>query len=304
MSEIQFNRTFTPRYGVVETIAPGTRRILANNPGPFTFHGTGTYLIGQGEVAVIDPGPAIPSHIENILSALGPTETITHILITHTHTDHSAGAALLKAQTGAPTFGFAPHATGDIDADSMEAGVDRDFEPDFAVQDGEHLRSGDWDIEAVHTPGHCSNHLCFSYKNQNLLFCGDHLMAWSTTVIIPPDGSVRQYLQSLEKLKTRKEKTYWPTHGAEIANPLRFIDQVIRHRKERIYRINASVREGCHDPGAIRQRLYSDIAPSLYKAAELSILASLQYLIEEKAVIRVNQESGATGFFATDRRRP
>ncbi|NKB77658.1 MAG: MBL fold metallo-hydrolase [Gammaproteobacteria bacterium] len=275
----------TPEYGIVERLTPGIRRVLAHNPGPFTYQGTGTYLVGNGEVAVIDPGPSIPSHVDNILSALEPREVITHILITHTHADHSPAARLLKARTNAATFGFGPHGGSADETDSMEAGIDRDFTPDFELLDGECLRTENWEIEAVHTPGHCSNHLCFAYLDENTLFCGDHLMAWSTTVILPPDGNVRDYLQSLEKLAHRNESTYWPTHGPSIVEPHQYIDQIMSHRRQRIDQIRSSLKNAPATLSELRKALYPEIPTRLYTAAEYSILASIGYLTEEGDVI-------------------
>ena len=295
---IQFNRCFTPRYGLPEKVAPGIRRVLAHNPGPFTFHGTATYLVGHGEVAVIDPGPLMPAHVDNIVSALEPTETISHILITHTHADHSPAAGLLQHKTGAPTFAFGPHPAIFSDADKFEAGVDRHFVPDFLLNDGERIAGSDWEIEAVHTPGHCSNHLCFAYKNQNTLFCGDHLMAWSTTVILPPDGNIKHYLASLDKIKQRPEQVYWPTHGPAINNPFELADQVICHRLERIKQILSSVQAGYGDITSLRTLHYPDIPPELYRAAEFSILGSLEYLLEEGVITRHDTDSQPGTFSA------
>ena len=277
---MEFNRNFTPKYGECETLSPGVRRVLAQNPGPFTFYGTGSYIIGKGEVAVIDPGPHIPSHIDNILNALSPKETVSHILVTHTHADHSSGVSLLQSKTGAPTFGFGPHGGVSEPSESMEAGVDRDFVPDFFLDDGEKLQGANWTIEAVHTPGHCSNHLCFAFENENTLFCGDHLMAWSTTVILPPDGSVGAYLESLHKLKARSESIYFPTHGAAITNPKEYIEQTIAHRQSRIDEIKTALCDSAQTLSTLRQRFYPDIQSSLHVAAECSIMASLTYLIE------------------------
>ncbi len=286
------------KYGAVENPAPGIRRVLAQNPGPFTYHGTGTYLIGKGEVAVIDPGPSLPGHINNILGALEPGEVITHILITHTHADHSPGARLLKTFTNAATFGFGPHGGCADNTDSMEAGIDRDFVPDFELEDGEILRGENWEIEAVHTPGHCSNHLCFVYLNENTLFCGDHLMAWSTTVILPPDGNMQDYLKSLEKLTLRKEQIYWPTHGPSITDPHQVINQTISHRKQRIEQIQSALGRTRATLSELRKQLYPDTPPELHTAAEYSILASIGYLIEKGNVVCEAPGDWSSNFFA------
>ena len=187
MTGIPFNHEFEFRYGIIEPVADGIRRIVARNPGPFTGPGTGTYIIGRGEVAVIDPGPMLPDHVDALLAGLGK-ESVSHILVTHTHADHSPAARLLRQRTGAPVFAFGPHARDS--AGELEGGVDREFKPDFLLDDGEVIPGDGWSLEVVHTPGHCSNHICFAWPGTGALFCGDHIMAWSTPVIIPPDGSV------------------------------------------------------------------------------------------------------------------
>ena len=189
---------------------------MAPNPGPFTGPGTGTYIIGRGEVAVIDPGPMLPDHVDALLAGLRG-ETVSHILVTHTHADHSPAARLLARRTGAPVFAFGPHAAES--AGELEGGVDRDFAPDFPLGDGEAVRGDGWTLEALHTPGHCSNHLCFAWPEAGALFCGDQVMAWATPVIIPPDGSVGDYLESLDRLMLRPERVFYPTHGTPAARP-------------------------------------------------------------------------------------
>ena len=183
MPELQFNHDFEFEYGKITRVTPGIRRIVARNPGPFTGPGTSTYVIGTGEVCVLDPGPMLPDHIDALLEGL-IDEQISHILVTHTHIDHSPASRLLKARTGAPVFAFGAHSMHS--AGDLEGGVDREFLPDFELVDGEHIGGADWQLEAIHTPGHCSNHLCFAMIGSDALFCGDHLMAWATTIILPP----------------------------------------------------------------------------------------------------------------------
>lgn len=210
-------RDFRCAYGVLEPVSPLIRRIVARNPGPFTFVGTGTYVVGHGRVAVIDPGPALAEHVESLLEALDG-ETVTHILVTHTHLDHSPAASVLRQRTGAPTLGFGPHG-GDRDGGSVEAGADRDFVPEIILRDGDAVDGADWRLEAVHTPGHTSNHLCFALPQEAALFTGDHVMGWSTSVIAPPDGNMAAYMLALERLLTRPDAIYWPTHGGPIREP-------------------------------------------------------------------------------------
>ena len=213
--DIPFRRDFAYDYGKLEPVAPGIRRIIARNPGPFTFRGTGTYVVGEGQVAVIDPGPDLPEHVEALLMDLAGEE-VTHILVTHTHRDHSPAAAAVKEATGAPTYGFGPHAGGRRGEAGVEEGGDWDFTPDIVVKDGDEIAGNGWRFEAVHTPGHTSNHLCFALPDQGILFSGDHVMGWSTSVIAPPDGDMASYMASLDKLLGRRDAVYWPTHGPAI----------------------------------------------------------------------------------------
>ena len=285
MTGIQFNHDFAFEYGKLTQVAPKIRRIVANNPSPFTGPGTGTYIIGEGEVGVIDPGPMMPDHVKNMLDGLGD-ETVGYILVTHTHSDHSPAARLLAEQTHAPIFAFGPHSKES--AGALEGGVDRDFVPDFTLVDGECIGNANWQLQAIHTPGHCSNHLCFAFPEASALFCGDQLMAWSTTVIMPPDGSVKDYLNSLQQLEGRVEKTFYPTHGAPIPNPGNFIFQIKQHRLERMAQISDAIRDDSYSLSQIRERVYPEIRSSLYAGAELSILASLEYLIDEGKVCEEN----------------
>ena len=202
--DIPFRRDIAFEYGRLERVAPGIRRIVARNPGPFTFKGTGTYVVGDGEVAVIDPGPELEEHIAALLAGLAD-EQVTHILVTHTHRDHSPAARALKSATGAPTCGFGPHAGGRRGEAGTEEGGDWDFVPDIVVADGAEIAGRGWRFEAVHTPGHTSNHLCFALPESSILFSGDHVMGWSTSVIAPPDGDMAAYMASLDKLLTRRD---------------------------------------------------------------------------------------------------
>ena len=200
--DIPYRREFAFEYGRLEPVAPGIRRIVARNPGPFTFKGTGTYVVGEGEVAVIDPGPELAEHVAALLASLAD-ESVTHILVTHTHRDHSPAAKALKEATGAPTYGFGPHAGGKRGEPGIEEGGDWDFAPDIVVRDGDWIDGGKWRVEAAHTPGHTSNHLCFALPDSGILFSGDHVMGWSTSVIAPPDGDMAAYMASLDRLLAR-----------------------------------------------------------------------------------------------------
>lgn len=281
--EIPFRRDFAFEYGKLEPVAPGIRRIVANNPGPFTFRGTGTYVVGEGEVAVIDPGPDLAEHVEALLAGL-KDERITHILVTHTHRDHSPAAAAVKAATGAPTYGFGPHAGGRRGDVAVEEGGDWDFAPDIVVRDGDAIAGAGWRFEAVHTPGHTSNHLCFALPEHGILFSGDHVMGWSTSVIAPPDGDMAAYMASLDKLLQRSDAVYWPTHGPAITAPKEHVRAFIAHRREREAGILACLEAGIGQIDAMVERLYLGLNPNLKRAAGRSVLAHLIDLIGRGAV--------------------
>jgi glyoxylase-like metal-dependent hydrolase (beta-lactamase superfamily II) len=276
--EIPFRRDFAFEYGRLEPVAPGIRRIVARNPGPFTFRGTGTYVVGEGEVAVIDPGPDLAEHIEALLMDLAGEE-VTHILVTHTHRDHSPAAAPVKQATGAPTYGFGPHAGGRRGEAAVEEGGDWDFAPDVTVKDGDEIKGAGWRFEAVHTPGHTSNHLCFALPDESILFSGDHVMGWSTSVIAPPDGDMASYMASLDKLLARGDAVYWPTHGPAITKPHDHVRAFIAHRREREAGIVACLGDGIGGVDAMVERLYVGLDPNLRRAAGRSVLAHLIDLI-------------------------
>jgi len=286
--DIPYRREFAFEYGRLEPVAPGIRRIVARNPGPFTFKGTGTYVIGEGEVAVIDPGPELAEHVAALIASL-TDEAVTHILVTHTHRDHSPAAKALKAATGAPTYGFGPHAVGlqptglsrggRRGEPGIEEGGDWDFVPDHVVRDGDWVAGTKWRVEAVHTPGHTSNHLCFALPDSGILFSGDHVMGWSTSVIAPPDGDMAAYMASLDKLRLRRDKIYWPTHGPAITEPERHVRAFIAHRREREAGILDCLKAGIETVDAMVERLYVGLNPALRRAAGRSVLAHLIDLI-------------------------
>jgi glyoxylase-like metal-dependent hydrolase (beta-lactamase superfamily II) len=276
--EIPFRRDFSFEYGRLEPVAPRVRRIVACNPSPFTFRGTGTYVIGNGDVAVIDPGPDLAEHIDALLAGL-KDERVTHILITHTHRDHSPAAAALKVATGATTWGFGPHAGGVRGESGVEEGGDWDFVPDVVVRDRDRIAGQAWRFEAVHTPGHTSNHLCFALEDSGILFSGDHVMGWSTSVISPPDGDMADYMASLDKLLGRSDAVYWPTHGPAITEPQRHVRAFIAHRREREAGILDCLSAGVDRIDAIVERLYIGLQPGLRRAAGRSVQAHLINLV-------------------------
>jgi glyoxylase-like metal-dependent hydrolase (beta-lactamase superfamily II) len=277
-----FDRHFDPRHGEAVQVAPGIRRVVAANASAFTFHGTGTYIVGEGEVAVIDPGPLRRDHFEALTKALAG-ETVAAILITHTHLDHSPLAASLKASTGAPTHGFGPHG-GAADGDAVEEGADRDFVPDIALTDGDLVEGPGWTFEAVHTPGHTSNHLCFAYREGNALFSGDHVMGWSTSVISPPDGDMAAYMASLEKLLRREEAVYYPTHGNPIRDPKAHVESFIAHRLDREAQILACLERGLDTVVEMVPAMYREVPQHLHPAAARSVLAHLIRMVDDGRV--------------------
>ena len=279
---IPYVRDIDIEYGRCDQVSPLVRRVTANNPGPFTFKGTGTYILGQGEVAVIDPGPDDPAHLEAILAAVAG-ETVTHILITHHHSDHSPLAGPLKARTGATIYGCAVASPDEDDGGvKMEAGHDLSFQPDVSLCGGGAVINGaGWTAEAIATPGHTSNHICFALHEENACFTGDHIMGWSTTVITPPDGDMTDYLASLDRIRARNFSTLWPTHGAPIREVDAFIAAYIAHRHERVNQILTALKTG---PARIRDlvpRLYVDVDAKLWPAASRSMEAAMIHLVRE-----------------------
>ncbi|MBM3482129.1 MAG: MBL fold metallo-hydrolase [Alphaproteobacteria bacterium] len=279
---LRFDRTLEFEYGAVAPMTPLIRRVIARNGGAFTFHGTGTYIVGRGEVAIIDAGPLLDEHIEALQRAVAG-ETVTHLIMTHTHRDHSPAGAPLKLLTGAKTYGFGPHG-GEREDEAVEEGADHNFSPDLRVRHGDMIEGHGWTLEAVHTPGHTSNHLCFALREENALFCGDHVMGWSTTVVSPPDGDMRAYRASLAALLAREEAIYWPTHGAPVRDPKIHVAGLLEHRAEREAQILACLADGLSTIPEIVRRLYKDVDPRLHGAAGRSVLAHLIELVDRGAV--------------------
>lgn len=270
--------------GVAEEVAPGVRRILCGNPGPFTFRGTNTYIVGRGRVAVIDPGPADAAHLAAILAATRG-EQVTHILVSHTHRDHSPGVAVLKAATGAPSLGFGPHMTP---PEAGGEGGDHTFTPDRQLADGATVEGEDWRVTTIHTPGHCANHLCFALEGTGVLFSADHVMSWSTSVVSPPDGDMTDYMASLARLAGRDDRLYLPGHGPPLPEPARFVAALAAHRQEREARVLDALR-------AARRATAAELVPAAYgpeldarlvAGAARSLLAHLIKLEREAVAAR------------------
>ena len=277
-------------HGEVEETAPGVRRVLCNNPGPFTFRGTNTWIIGRGRVAVLDPGPEDATHLAAILAAL-KGEEITHILVSHTHRDHSPGARALQAATGAPTYGFGRHLTP---PDQGGEGGDHGFTPDVTVPDGGVVEGEEWRLTALHTPGHCGNHLCFALDGkQGLLFSADMVMSWSTSVVSPPDGDMAAYMRSLDRLIARgaQDRLYLCGHGPALPKPGLFLAALRAHRVEREEKTLEALRAaGTAKAVDLVPPVYGPLDPRLVPAAGRSLLAHLIKLEREGAVARDGAE--------------
>jgi glyoxylase-like metal-dependent hydrolase (beta-lactamase superfamily II) len=285
--DVPFNRDFPLKPGVVEEVVPGVRRVLCGNPSPFTFTGTVSYIVGRGNVAIIDPGPDNAAHAQALLDAV-KGETVTHIVVTHTHNDHSPNTPRIKAATGAPVYAEGVHRASrpryESEKHNPESGADRDFKPDVTVRDGDVIEGDGWRLEAVATPGHTANHMAFAWPERELMFIGDHVMGWSTSIVAPPDGSMVDYMESLERLTQRKEHLYFSGHGPEIPNAQKFVRFLIRHRKAREASILHRLGKGEADIPTIVRASYIGIDPRLMNAAGYSVLAHLEDLVARGVV--------------------
>ena len=271
--------------GLVEQPEPLVRRVLAPNPSPYTFTGTQTYLVGNaGDVAVIDPGPDDPDHIAAIMAALGDDRLVA-IMCTHTHRDHSPAAKPLAALTGAPIVGCAPLMLK-VDGPRSDEAFDPTYEPDRVLEDGEQMRGTGWTLTAVHTPGHTSNHLCFALEESGALFTGDHVMGWSTSVVIPPDGDMGDYMRSLDRLYARDDTVYYSAHGAPIDKPRQLVRGMIGHRRQRENQIVRLLGEGARAITDLVPLMYKGLDPRLEGAAGMSVKAHLLDLERRGLVAR------------------
>ncbi|MEP3280205.1 MAG: MBL fold metallo-hydrolase [Stappiaceae bacterium] len=287
MSALVFDKEFDAAHGHCVRISNMVRRITAENSGPFTFKGTNTYLVGHQSVAIIDPGPEDSDHISHIISAVGDG-AISHIVVTHTHMDHSPGARLLQERTGAPIIGADVHRPArplqPNEVNPLDASSDSRHHPDSVLSDGEIVFGDDWTLETVSTPGHTANHLAFALKEESTLFSGDHVMGWSTSIVAPPDGSMTEYMASLEKLRSRAERRYLPGHGGVLDTPKPYLEGLIAHRRDRERSILEQLTAGVNEISAIVRILYRDTPEHLHAAAALSVLAHMEDLVNRGLV--------------------
>lgn len=289
MSGLAFERDLDFTHGKADQVSPLIRRVICNNPGPFTFTGTGTYIVGQNNVAVIDPGPLNEDHYAALMAELDG-KTVSHIIITHTHMDHSPLAGRLKADTGAKTHAYGPHGSGrarQVESGDvrLDASGDSDFVPDVIVAHGDVIEGAGWSLEAVFTPGHTSNHMAFALHEENALFSGDHVMAWSTSVISPPDGNMSDYFSSLTTVLGRDDEIYWPTHGPPKRNPRDFVRGFVTHRKMREEAILRRIQKGDRTISEIVKSVYSEVDPKLHPAAAMSTFAHIEHLLEREKIV-------------------
>jgi len=297
--DIRFDKSFDLAPGQPEEVVPGVRRVLADNGGPFTFKGTVSYIVGRGKVAIVDPGPDDPAHIKALLDAVRG-ETVTHIFVTHTHRDHSPATPAIKAATGATVYAEGPHRAARPlhagEAPRMEASNDLDFRPDVALADGEVASGEGFALEGVATPGHTANHMAFALKGTDILFSGDHVMGWSTTIVAPPDGAMTDYMASLDKLARRSEQVYLPGHGGAVHEATRFVAGLTLHRKAREASILHRLGKGETDIATIVRAVYIGLDPRLTKAAGFSVLAHMEDLVA-RGVVATDGAPAISGVF-------
>ncbi|UCI06852.1 MBL fold metallo-hydrolase [Mesorhizobium sp. B1-1-8] len=279
---LEFDIRFDPAYGQAVTVAPDVQRITARNPGPFTFHGTNSYLVGRKTLAVIDPGPDDDAHLETLLAAIGD-RAVSHIFVSHTHRDHSPLAARLKLRTGATVLAEGPHRParplriGEVNP--LDASADIGFVPDVALADSALTQGDGWTVRAVLTPGHTANHAAFALEGTGILFSADHVMAWATSIVAPPDGAMADYMKSLDRLIERDDRLLLPGHGGPVTAPRSFMRGLIDHRKMRERAILERIAGGDRTIKQMVAAIYRDTDPRLHAAAGLSVLAHLEDLV-------------------------
>ena len=296
--ELVFERPSEASTRQTTGVSPLVRRLIANNPSPFTFTGTCSYIVGEEEVAIVDPGPLDEAHIDALLRAVSGVK-VAHILVTHTHRDHSPAAARIKAATGAPVFGarpYRPRAGFAGTLKGLDASHDDAYAPDVVMEDGARIEGRGYTLEAVATPGHAANHLAFALIEENALFSGDHVMAWSTSIVAPPDGSMGDYMASLDKLRGRGEAIFWPGHGGPVREPQRWMRALAHHRRQREASILTRIEAGDATVAEIVARVYENLNPALVGAARLSTLAHLEDLVARGLVAMTGELGPAARF--------
>lgn len=297
---LEFDLSFEPSHGKAVQVAPDVRRLTANNPSPFTFHGTNSYIIGRDRLAVIDPGPNDEAHLAALIAAIDG-RPVSHIFVSHTHRDHSPLAARLKQLTGAPTLAEGPHRPSRPpragETARLDASGDTDFAPDIALADGQVVDGGEWRLRAVLTPGHAANHTAFALDGTGILFSADHVMAWSTTIVAPPDGAMADYMASLDKLLARDDRIFFPGHGGPVKEPARFMRGLKAHRKMRERAIIERLAAGDRTIPEMVAQIYRDTDPRLHRAAGLSVLAHLEDLVA-KGVVATDDDPSIDAIYA------
>ncbi len=284
-------------YGAVVEMAPGLRRVMANNPSKFTYRGTGTYIIGQGRVAIVDPGPDDADHIGSVLAAVDG-ERVEALLITHTHRDHSPASRAVAEATGAPAYGFGPHPAADTDDGKSEERGDIDFSPDSAVVHGDVVEGPGWSFECLYTPGHISNHVAYRWREASGVFTGDHIMGWSTTIIPPPDGNMTDYLASLRLLADSPgDRVYWPTHGPPVTEPQALVEALYAHRLDRERQILDCLATGPQTIAEMVEVMYADVASELHEPAARSVLAHLIAMVGDGRVGTDGEATAEAAYF-------
>ncbi|MCB1425255.1 MAG: MBL fold metallo-hydrolase [Zhengella sp.] len=285
--ELDLNRDFEPAHGEAVPVATDVLRVTVNNPGPFTFHGTNSYIVGRDTLAVIDPGPENEAHFQTLMEAIAG-RPVSHIFVSHTHKDHSPLARRLAAATGATIAAEGPHRParplniGEVNP--LDASADTDFDPDIRMADGAVIEGDGWAIRAVHTPGHTANHAAFGLEETGILFSADHVMAWATTIVAPPDGAMADFMASLEALMQRDDRLYLPGHGGPVTRPAQFLRGLRTHRRMRERAILERLRAGDRTIAGMVTKIYRDTDPRLHGAAGLSVLAHLEDLVARGAV--------------------
>ena len=286
--DLTFDMEFSPAYGTPVPVADGVERLTVNNPSPFTFHGTNTYIVGSSSVAVIDPGPENEAHFDALMAALKGRE-VTHIFVSHTHRDHSPLARRLKEATGAVTVAEGPHRAARPlhvgETNPFAESSDIDFVPDIAVADGETIEGDGWALSALHTPGHTANHAAFALEGTGVVFSADHVMAWATTIVAPPDGSMADFMTSVDKLLERDDRIFFPGHGGPVKEPTSFLRGLRTHRRMRERAVLERIRAGDRLIPDMVKVIYASTDPRLHGAAALSVLAHLEDLVEKGRVV-------------------